>query len=274
VKQPVKRALGRSLFASSLAGLFLKSRAVVVAFHRVKDGCGDEPLTVDVATFERYCRFFKSYFRVTPLHEIVDRLEHGESLNGELAITFDDGYRDNYENAAPVLERLALPATFFVVTNWIGTDVVPAWDRAHGVHHPWMTWHQLRSLHHRGFDIGAHTRTHVDLGTVDEFEAESEVLGARRDLEWQLDAPVHLFAYPYGRRENLCDRNRAVVKACGFRCCCSCFGGVVAEGCDPFQISRIPVSPRCPSPDEFAFELALGRSILHDGADVPHHTHA
>lgn len=274
MKEPVKRALGRGIFASNLARLFLRNTAVIVAFHRVKDGCGSEPLTIDVATFERYCRFFNDHFHVAPLRQIVERLENGEKLNGALAITFDDGYRDNFENAAPVLERLSLPATFFVVTHWIGSDVVPWWDEARGVRHPWMTWHQLRSLHQRGFDVGAHTRTHPDLGTLDRVDAEAEILGARRDLEWQLDAPIDLFAYPFGRRANLCDANREVVKAAGFRCCCSCYGGVVADGTDPFHLSRIPVSPRCPSPDEFGFEVALGRTVVDPYSGVPRHSHA
>lgn len=274
MKDPVKRALGRSVFASNLARLLLKNSAVIVAFHRVQDGVDAEPLTIGVAAFERYCRFFKDHFKVEPLREIVRRLECGQKLNGELAITFDDGYRDNFENAAPVLEKLSLPATFFVVTNWIGTNVVPPWDAAQGVSHPWMTWHQVRSLHHRGFDVGAHTRTHPDLGTLDGVEAEQEILGARRDLEWQLDASIDLFAYPFGRRENLCDANRQVIKAAGFRCCCSCFGGVVADRTDPFHLSRIPVSPRCPTPEEFGFEIAFGRSVLDTEAGTLHHTHA
>ena len=88
-----------------------------------------------------------------------EKLERGLEPNRELAITFDDGYRDNYDNAMPVLEKLSLPATFFVVSQWIGTDVVPRWDERRGVRHPWMTWDQVRSLHRKGFEIGAHTQT-------------------------------------------------------------------------------------------------------------------
>jgi peptidoglycan/xylan/chitin deacetylase (PgdA/CDA1 family) len=260
--EPIKRVLGRSLFASGLDGVLLRKTALVVAFHRVHDADSREALTIGVAAFERYCRFFKDHFNVVPLRDLVSRLEHGDGLNRELAITFDDGYRDNFENAAPVLEALALPATFFVVTGWIGSQLVPWWDRVEGVKHPWMTWPQVRSLHRRGFDVGAHTRTHVDLGSVRDDVAHDEIVGARRELERQLDAPVDLFAYPYGQRRNLADSNRRLVRDAGFRCCCSCFGGVVAPGTDPFHLKRVPISPRYPSPHEFGFDVALGRSVL------------
>jgi peptidoglycan/xylan/chitin deacetylase (PgdA/CDA1 family) len=262
MKERVKRLVGKTVFAAGLDALFLRNAAIVVAFHRIQDTERSEGLTIGVRMFERYCRFFQRHFRVIPLHELVEKLERGMTLNRELAITFDDGYLDNYDNAAPVLEKLSLPATFFLVTRWIGTDVVPWWDEAEGVRHRWMNWDQVRSLHRRGFEIGAHTRTHVDLGSVDNGEAHEEILGARRELEEQLGASVELFAYPYGRPDNLVDSTRDLVRDAGFRCCCSCFGGVVARGTDPFHLTRVPITPRYSSPQQFGLEIALGRSIV------------
>jgi peptidoglycan/xylan/chitin deacetylase (PgdA/CDA1 family) len=257
----IKRAAGHAIFASRLDTVFLRNRALVVTFHRVNDTRSPEGLTVSPRVFERYCRFFSRHFRVVPLRTLVKRLERREALNRELAITFDDGYRDNFENAVPLLEKYRLPATFFVVTRFIGTDIVPWWDEQKGVRHPWMTWDQVRSLHERGFDLGAHTRTHVDLGVAGGSEANEEILGGRRELEDRLAAPVELFAYPYGRRGNLADANRRLVRGAGFRCCCSCFGGTVARGSDPFHLQRVPISSRYESPEQFGFDVALGRSL-------------
>lgn len=262
MKRSIKSGLGRIIFAGNLAAILLRNAAVVVTFHRIHDTLGSDGLTTSVGMFEHHCRFFMRHFRVISLRELVDRLERGLALNRELAITFDDGYRDNFENAAPVLGKLSLPATFFVVTQWIGTDVVPWWDRQQGVHHPWMTWDQVRSLHRRGFDIGAHTRTHLDLGRISGVKARGEILGARLELEEHLGAPVELFAYPYGGRNNLTDANRELVKAAGFRCCCSALGGINAAGADPFQLRRVPISPWYVSPYQFGFEVALRRSVL------------
>src|SRR5436190_1737580 len=130
-----------------------------------------------------------------------------------------------------------------------------------GVRYPWMTWDQVRSLHERGFEFGAHTRTHVDLGAVTDIEAREEILGARRELEERLGKPAQMFAYPYGRLINLADDNRRLIRGAGFRCCCSCFGGVIDGTTDPFHLRRVPISSRYPSPSQFGFEVALGRSI-------------
>lgn len=258
----MKHLLGQTLFASHLNAVLLRNAAVIVAFHRVDNADRSDTLTVDARMFERYCMFFRRHFRVVSLREIVQKLERGLEPNRELAITFDDGYRDNYDNAMPVLEKLSLPATFFVVSQWVGTDVVPRWDERRGVRHPWMTWDQVRSLHRRGFEIGAHTQHHVDLGQVDANEARDEIVGARLSLERQLASRVDLFAYPYGGRNNITNSNRALVKAARFRCCCSNFGGVNGPDTDPFDLLRIPISPWYASPHQFGFDVALGRSVL------------
>ena len=258
----VKSLVGQSIFGTGLDALLLRDVAIVVAFHRVDDTGTADGLTVGVDMFERYCRFFRRHFRVTSLRDLVERLERGQPVHRRLAITFDDGYRDNYEHAAPVLERLGLPATFFVVTQWMSSDVVAWWDQDSRTPHPWMTWEQVRALRRRGFDIGAHTRTHADLGRVGEAEARDEIVGARRDLERELGAPVDLFAYPYGRPDNLLEPYRALVKAAGFRCCCSSFGGDNSAGTDPFRLRRIAVTPWYGPPRRFGFEVALRRAIV------------
>jgi peptidoglycan/xylan/chitin deacetylase (PgdA/CDA1 family) len=262
MKSSVKRLLGRGLFASHLDAVLLRNAAVIVAFHRIQETDASDSLSIDTATFERHCRFYRRYFNVVPLRELVHRITQGQSIDRYLAITFDDGYRDNFVNAKPVLEKLSLPATFFVVTEWMGTDVVPWWDRAQGVQHPWMNWDEVRALHRSGFEVGAHTRSHIDLGKVSSAEARDEVLGARQELERQIGVRVDSFAYPYGGRKHVTEANRAVVKDAGYRCCCSAFGGINPAGTDPFRLKRVPVSPWHTSPHQFGFEVATGRSVL------------
>ena len=262
MREPLKHAIGHSIFAAGLDTLLLRDTAVVVAFHRVKNTYPGDGLTVSVPLFDRYCRFFRDHFNVVPLADLVTRLERRQPIDRALAITFDDGYLDNFENAAPVLRKYSLPAAFFVVTRWIGKDVVPWWDREERIRHSWMSWDQVRMLHRAGFEIGAHTRTHVNLGEVSGREAENEIAGARADLESQLDTSVDLFAYPYGTRAHMSEANRALVKRAGFRCCCSCFGGAVTAGTDPFRLARVPINRSFSSPHGFGFEVALGRTLL------------
>jgi len=258
----MKDLLGRITLASHLDRLLLAKAGVIVAFHRVQDTQDSNGLTISRNMFERYCRFFRRHFRVISLRDLVEKLERGQDARRHLAITLDDGYQDNFENAAPVLEKLSLPATFFLVSQWIGSDVVPWWDQQVGVRHPWMTWDQVQFLHRIGFDIGAHTRTHIDLGRTSGSEAREEIAGSRLDLEERLSAPVDLFAFPYGRPDNLSEGNRKLVKEAGFRCCCSCYGGVNGPGQDAFRLARIPISPWYATPHHFGLDVALGRSVL------------
>jgi peptidoglycan/xylan/chitin deacetylase (PgdA/CDA1 family) len=257
-KRSIKSILGGAMFEAGLGALLLRNTAVVVAFHRIHDhDVGG--ITTSVAMFERYCRYFKRHFRVVSLRDLVQKLERREPFSRELAITFDDGYRDNFEHGVPVLEKLSLPATFFLVSRWVGTDAVPWWDPWTGVGDA-MSWEQVRELARRGFDVGAHTRTHADLGKISGSDAFDELRGARLDLEDRLAAPVELFAYPYGGRDNLTEPNRALVNAAGFRCCCSGSGELITSVTDPFRLGRVPISPWYESTHQFGLEVALRRS--------------
>jgi len=258
---PLRRAkswMGRGLSASGLHRVVLGNGGIIVAFHRVNDSLCENGLTVSPRHFARFCRFFRTNFDVVSVGQLVGRLERNESIAGTLAITFDDGYLDNIEIAAPILRSVALPATFFVTSRFIGSTIVPWWDAKLPRHPGWMTWEHVRTLKHEGFDIGAHTRTHVDLGAVDGTEAEAEIRGSRQDLLDALGhAPDH-FAYPYGRRTNLLDANRERIRSAGFHSCMSSHGGFARPGMDPFRLQRFPISTWFRSPGQFVFE-ALAR---------------
>lgn len=255
----IKSSVGRTVYGSGLHHPLLRDAAVVVTFHRVNNANVGDALTCGVESFEKYCRFFSDHFNVISLGHLVEKLEIGTPLDRELAITFDDGYQDNYEFAAPVLRSVGLPATFFVVSQYISTQSVAWWDRGLATRQSWMTWDQVRSLHREGFEIGAHTRSHVNLGKARGSEARDEILGSRLELEERLSNRIDLFAYPYGGEKDVSEENRSMIKAAGFRCCCSCFGGFNTKETDPFRLRRIPISSWYSSPHHFGYELALGR---------------
>jgi peptidoglycan/xylan/chitin deacetylase (PgdA/CDA1 family) len=235
----------------------LRDRGLVAAFHRVSDLYHDS-LTCSVRTFETFCQFFARRFTVIPLDEMVRRLERGQKLSGTVALTFDDGYRDNYEFAAPILRSLGLPATFFVVSDFMESNTVAHWDRELTPVPAWMTWSQVRQLHNDGFGIGAHTRTHVNLGHVVGVQAEQEISGSREEIEARIGAAVDLFAYPYGGAMHLTESNRQLVRKYGFRCCASCCGGTNPRGGDPFDLRRVPITTWFSTPSQLALEVAIG----------------
>lgn len=245
--------LARLAFAGGLGPRLLGDTAVVVLFHRVTRRRDDNSLTCDERRFDEFCGLFRRYFDVVPLGGLLDDLEAGRDVGGKLVITFDDGYLDNYTLARPILERHALPCCFFIATRFIDSDHVAWWDEERGERSEWMSWEQVSELAEGGFEIGAHTRHHVDLGTTPPSEAREEIEGSGRDIQERLGLEADLFSFPYGRREHITEENRALIREAGFRCCLSAFGGTVESGTSPFHVPRMPISDWYVSPYHFAF---------------------
>ena len=109
VRRHVKAALGRAAYRSGMHAAAWRDRAVIALFHRVDDRYPSDPITCTRAQFTAFCDFFARYFIVVSLGELVDRLQSGADISRRLVITFDDGYRDNYTNAFPLLRELGLP---------------------------------------------------------------------------------------------------------------------------------------------------------------------
>ncbi len=263
LKKRVKSWLGRALSLTRMHRPLLRERGLVLLFHRVDDRLTDDPLTCTSAEFDRWCDFLRRHFEVLSLSQFIDRLAAGQSVGGCAALTFDDGYLDNYATAAPILKRHNLSACFFVATNFIGSEHVPWWDRELPVRLPWMSWDQVRELQRDGFEIGCHTMNHVDLGVVPDDEATVEITGAKQKLAEELALPVRHFSYPYGGRDQVTAACVATVREAGFASCSSAYGGLVENGEDCFRVQRTPISPWFSSPYQMLAEIVLE---AHSGA--------
>ncbi len=258
-RRRLKVWLGRLAFATGLHRLFFRRRALIALFHRVDDALPDNPISCTRSEFEQYCDFFRKHFRVVSLGRLLEALDRGEDVSRMLVVTFDDGYADNARAAAVELERRGLPACFFIATEFIESTRVPPWDAERGIPSRWMTWDEVRRLAARGFELGAHTMNHVDLGVVRGPQAALEIEGSRKRLARELGRPPAFFSYPFGRPDQITEENRELVRAAGFACCVSAFGGTVRPGSDPFHIRRTPVSPWHLSPYQFGLEAMLAR---------------
>lgn len=256
----IKATGGRAAAATGMYARDFRSRMVVIAFHRVNDQLAGDGLTCSGAKFEAFCRFFRRYFKVVPFSEQVAAVRAGRPMGGTLSITFDDGYLDNFEVAAPILRKLGLPATFFVATGFIGSRIVPFWDQLLPVQPGWMTWDQLRTLAAQGFEFGCHTDSHIDMGAADEQTIRTELALSKRKLREELGVSAELFAYPFGGKEHISERSLQLVREEGFSCCASCYGGSNAPLADPYEIRRIGIAGWFRTPHQFGFELMTNRA--------------
>lgn len=256
----LKTIIGWLLFKSGLYRFFYRGRAVITLFHRIDDDRVSDSLCCSQRDFRRFCKFFKRYFKVVSLSELLDKMERGEDISRHLVITFDDGYRDNATLAAPILKEYGLPACFFVSSGFLDSGTNAPWDTDRGIRSEWMDWDQVRALARDGFEIGAHTINHIDLGEVTGEAARHEIVESKRRLEEVLETRIDLFSYPFGGVEQCAESNRVEVQRAGFRCCTSAYGGLVPIGEDPFRLQRAPVNTTWhQTPYQYGVELIDSR---------------
>jgi peptidoglycan/xylan/chitin deacetylase (PgdA/CDA1 family) len=125
---------------NSLVGSWrgLKGMPLVVGYHRVvsdferSDSLSISPMLTSARTFEQHLDWIGRRYRFVSLDELAVTLGNGETSGKPVAaITFDDGYRDVYQNAFPILRRRGIPSAVFVVTNLIGTHRLQVHDEIH-----------------------------------------------------------------------------------------------------------------------------------------------
>lgn len=108
-----------------------KSQIAILIYHRVsprRDSWSLEPLSPQ--SFERQMRYFSQNYEILPLDRLVEHIKQGEPLPEKaVVITFDDGYKDNYRYAYPILKKYHVPATIFLTTGHIGTGNLFWWDK-------------------------------------------------------------------------------------------------------------------------------------------------
>ena len=108
---------------------YLVPRAAVLMYHRVAEPATDAwELAVSPAHFEQQLRVLRGSFALLSAAELVARVRRGAVPRRGVALTFDDGYADNYHAAQPLLERYGVPATFFITTDYLGQQREFWWD--------------------------------------------------------------------------------------------------------------------------------------------------
>jgi len=249
LKQAIKRAFYRFCLAGGpiwLRNLWLRlgrrTRCTVLLYHRVNDTSKDK-LTTSVNRFIEHLAMLRSRYPVVTLQAAREALAAGHYLGPNVVvITFDDGYADNYEYAAPILEHFRLPATFFVTAGLVGTPRPFPHDARFPHHFRPMTWDQVEGLAARGFGIGSHGMTHANLARCPLEEARREIVESRDLIQRRLGAPVTCFAYPFGGRQDVTPAVIGEIRAAGYEVIASAYGGVNVNWLDPSNVVRIGVS--------------------------------
>jgi peptidoglycan/xylan/chitin deacetylase (PgdA/CDA1 family) len=209
-------------------------RVPILMYHRIDFRRPGLPaitsrLTVAPAAFAAQMTWLARHGR----HAITQRQLFAGLMDGRplpahpFMITFDDGYRDVLGKAAPVLKRLGMPATAYVITGRISNG-----DSS------FLTWGMLRALERDRVEIGSHTITHRDLTSLSDAEATRELVGSRLALQRHLGHPVRWLSYPAGRTD---DRIVGIARRAGYLLAVTTEPGADQQSDDPLRLHRFEV---------------------------------
>jgi peptidoglycan/xylan/chitin deacetylase (PgdA/CDA1 family) len=194
----------------------------ILAFHDIPPGCEEG--------FAAKMKFLKAEANVISLDDYLDSKLSTKRLN--VVLTFDDGYKSWIRTAAPVLRELQLPAIFFVSSGFVGLSepdeqiFVQSKLKIAGKTTGSMSKEDLQCLGNSGFDIGGHTRNHVNLGSVrTSTEAMGEIAEDKNQLESIVGKEVKYFAYPFGACRNAGVDLENVLSRAGFHASVTTDGG-------------------------------------------------
>jgi peptidoglycan/xylan/chitin deacetylase (PgdA/CDA1 family) len=217
------------------------SRLAVLMYHMVASPAS--PAEVRYACpptrFERHMRFLRQAgYGVVGLDAVAEAYESGIPLPPRaVAVTIDDGMRDAYAGALPVLERHRIPATLFVTAGLVGQS--NRWmEKAGYPRREMASWAELEALAAAGVTIGAHSVNHPRLPELSTADARREIRDSKALLEERLRRPVEYFAYPYGLYAAETVR---LVREAGFRLACSTRSGFNRVDADRFTLRRLEV---------------------------------
>jgi peptidoglycan/xylan/chitin deacetylase (PgdA/CDA1 family) len=232
-------------------------RLRVLMYHKVNDG-PLAPLTVQVAQFDEQMSHLRDLgYTVVDLETVLSHYGAGAPLPARpVLITFDDGYRDNLENAAPVLERHGYPAVIFIPIGYLDDEQpLPHEERfaLHGRQNRTVDWGALAELEAAGVRVESHGISHRPLTELQLDEAAREIALSKLRLEERLGRPVRAFAYVKGSEAHFRPVHLGLVAQAGYEVAFTSVSGLNTLGTDPMRLHRYNVEPYAPR----TFELVL-----------------
>ena len=274
LKNSVYRAIGET--AKGVHAVNGDGRSLrVLMYHKVNDLAGNR-MSIPTGLFdEQMAQLRELGYVVVDLDAVLAHYLAGAPLPaGAVLITFDDGYRDNLVNAAPVLRRHGYSAVQFVPLAFVGERTPLPHEHhlsAHGVHNPTVDWDEIRALEEHGVRIESHGISHKPLAELELDEAAREIAISKLKLEERLGRRVRAFSYVKGSEADYKPVHPSLVKQAGYDIAFTAVSGANGPASDPLQLRRYNVEPY-PSR---TFELVLaGACDLISLKDTVSGTHA
>jgi peptidoglycan/xylan/chitin deacetylase (PgdA/CDA1 family) len=218
-----------------LLAAFIRGKYVVpiLMYHSVNPAASRKTmLAVTPETFERQMRFLKNnHYNVITLQGLADLIREKSKIPYRtIVITIDDGYKDIYTYAFPILKKYNLPATLFIIVNEVGR---PQGDR--------LSWDDIKVMQDSGLMVfGSHTLGPEILTKIkSEEELRRQIFTSRQILEEKLGKKVDVFSYPEGRFNG---KIRRLVIDAGYSAAVATNPGKSYPSNDVFALKRLRIS--------------------------------
>lgn len=219
IKNGVYGLLGSTSYFSGLTWIWNVTRTApslrILIYYKVNALAGNI-LSTAPETFSRQLHFLKQHYAIISPDQLTSVMANRGTLpNKAVLLTFDDGYRDVYENAYPILKEMGLKAMIFPATDYIGTSRPFPHDERLPMPNPALTWSHLRTMQDV-FTVGSHTQSHRVLTTLPLDVAKEEIFASKALLEDQLGRGVQFFCYPKGAGGQFSQPLEDLVQAAGY----------------------------------------------------------
>ena len=202
------------------ASLLPAKGAVILMYHSVSEN--RKLFTVTPDDFARQMRYlYEQKFFVLNLEDAVSHMQKNSLSQKTVVVTFDDGYKDNYSNAFPILKQYRFPATIFVSKQAEESDA--------------LSEQEMREMVRSGLiTFGSHAHHHVKLPQLSDTEIETELAASKKILENITGKNVHTLAYPFGSY----DKRVKSIAAKYYRIACAVHKGRMSVSSDMLALPR------------------------------------
>jgi peptidoglycan/xylan/chitin deacetylase (PgdA/CDA1 family) len=247
LKNSVYRTIGETATGVGAVNGHPQRTLRVLMYHKIND-VPENSVTVPTGLFdEQMAQLGELGYRPVSLDDVLAHYVDRAPLPPKaVLITFDDGYRDNLENAVPVLQRYGYPAVIFVPIGYLdGSQPLPHDEHlaTHGVLNRTLDWAQLAELEGRGVRIESHGIGHKPLADLEVDEAAREVVLSKLRLEERLGRPVRAFAYVKGSEAHYRPVHLSLLRQAGYDLAFTSISGSNGPHTDPLQLHRYNVEP-------------------------------
>lgn len=247
LKNGVYRTLGETVSGVGALEAETDRTLRILMYHKVNDHWPN-PTTVPTAVFDEQMTLLGELgYVAVSLDAVRDHyLADAPLPEGAVLITFDDGYRDNLENALPVLRRHGYPAVLFAPIGFLDDGrPLPHEEslRLLGVRNETLDWGELAELEAGGVRIESHGIGHRPLSELEPGEATREIALSKLRLEERLGREVEAFAFVKGSLADYRPEHASLVQQAGYKLAFTSVSGANGRETDRFRLRRYNIEP-------------------------------